>query len=291
MSELIEPPLKETASLLRAAKHARCKDKSALIDKEKDKIVLFNGGIYVLYNYNEHSLTWGVDYYTYKMIAATTDRYDIIISHNTFSIVEPDGRLDLRLSECREQHANHYEYFMKTHVDLTDRSEEEINAVHLGVLAAEIQRKLLDAPSAEQIKGRESQHRGILRTELYRELSKISNHIYYDAKKGKLSTEISFPTITENRITSYGGTPRFAKFPCVDGRVRETFTEYFYYLFEGIFERHADEDAPMWIWARLLEEIRRVFPHLTVECGSLKGLMPQITIRFNIDVSLPKMIQ
>ena len=291
MSELIEPAEnKETASLLRATKHTHRKDKSALIDKKIDKIVLFNGGIFILYDYNKHSLTWAVDYYTYKLIATTTDRFDITTSHNSFCIIEPDGKLDMRVSACKEQHIRHYEHFMKTHIDLTDRSEEEINAMHLEVLTAEIHRKMLDTPSIGQIKDRENQHRGILRTELYREFSKISDNIYNAAKKGKLTTSVSFTPISESRLCGYVGLPRFYKSPCADGRVRETFAEYFYYLFEGIYERHADEDEPMWIWARILEQIRGVFPHLIIECGPMERLMPQIMIRFDIDVSLPKLI-
>ena len=292
MSELIEPPLedKETASVLHVAKNRFNREDSAIFDKNRDKIVLYDGGIYVLYDYNRHRLTFAVDYYTYKLLAPTTDRFSITTGHNVFSITEPGGRLDMRMSTSREQHYSHYEYFMKTHIDLTDKTEDEINAFHLEILKVAIHRKMVDIPSIEQIKAREVQHRSILRGDLYKTLCTISDKIYETAKKGKLAVSISFTTITEKRITAYGALPRFAKFPCGDGRLRETFVEYFHYLFEGIYKRHADEEEPIWIWARIVEQVRGIFPHLIVDCGSMEELMPKVLIRFNIDVSLQEII-
>ena len=59
---------------------------------------------------------------------------------------------------------------------------------------------------------------------------------------------------------------------------------------EGIYTRHADEVGSDWFSARLVEQVRSVFPHLNVNFIRTTDLMPHIQIHIPVEIDLPKLV-
>jgi hypothetical protein len=284
MSELIEPPTgeSETEKILHVATHSLEPRKTT-----NKKIVLFNGGIYVLLG-NE-SLQWGYDYYSYKF--APSDEYDILkYTHTSFALIHHKKELDLRISNLKEVHEEHYEYYMKTHLDLTGKPEAEINALHLKIIEEGLKKSHLNIPSAQEIEEREKFHRNYIQEQILNTLMKISEEIYKVIKKREVAVKIKFPLITKERITQYGFKSPYAEYPCSDGVIRRDFVEYFAFLMEGIYTRHSDEVGSDWFSARLVEQVRGVFPHLNVGFIRTTDLLPHIQIHIPVEIDLPKLV-
>lgn len=284
MSELIEPPANEneTEKILHVATHSVGKPNTT-----GKKIVLFNGGIYILLG--SESLQWGYDYYSYKF--SPSDEFDILkYTHSSFALIHHKKELDLRVSNLKEVHEEHYEYYMKTHLDLTGKSEEEINALHLKIIEERLKRSHLNIPTGQDIEEREKFHRNYIQEKIIETLMKISEEIYKAIKKKEIDVKIKFPLITKERITQYGLKSPYSEYPCSDGVIRRDFVEYFAFLMEGIYKRHADEEWSDWFSARLVEQVRCVFPHLNVNFIRTTDLMPHIQIHIPVEIDLPKLV-
>ena len=179
---------------------------------------------------------------------------------------------------------------MKTHIDLTGKPEEEIHAHHLKIIEEGLKKSHLNIPSAQEIEEREKFHRNYIQEQILNVLMKISDEIYKVIKKKEVSVKIKFPLITKDRITQFGIRPPHSQYPCSDGVIRQDFTEYFAFLMEEIYTRHTDEEGSDWFSARLVEQVRGVFPHLNVDAVRTTDLMPHIIISIPVEIDLPKLV-
>lgn len=248
-------------------------------------IVLYNEAIYVVGKQHEHSdfsLHWGADYFSWKTAGGT---YNALFKNALFS-VDPNEKLMRYYRTLYTTTMSEEEAYLHYTVKKKDIKESDVYTIHTTMLKARIVRKLLDTPSKEQLLAREHTHRSLIKQKIEEMLLEISGTLYATAAKGKQAVHLAFETINETHITDFKKYPRYERGQCADGKIRESFSEYVYYLCEQIFERHADETDPkMWIGARLAERVRALYPHLVVQVFAEKYIFPRIEIQMNIDVS------
>jgi hypothetical protein len=97
---------------------------------------------------------------------------------------------------------------------------------------------------------------------------------------------LCFDDISEINITAGGKAPNFKDYPCSDGKIRNTFSAYFYFLFEKIYKREADEISDQdWLGVKLVEKCKNIYPHLNFHYEGSDTLLPKIIIKLNIDTS------
>lgn len=246
-------------------------------DDKPLSIVVYNQHIYVVGGKNDN-LHWAADYFNWIIGGRT---YESLMSDAHFSLEPNDKKLKYyRCVETTMSPTEAYAHYISNRKII---SASEVYATHIELLKSTIIKKMLDIPTKKEIAEREKSHADIIKSAIEKTLLQISPTLYKAASNAKQYVIIDF-NINESILTSCKRYPRFINIPCADGTVRESFNDYVYYVCEKIFERHTDDTDPkLWIGSRLAERIRKLFPHLTVECVPSANVFPDIRINMNIE--------
>lgn len=241
------------------------------------QIVVYNQHIYVVGGSNKN-LHWGTDYFNWKIGGRT---YEALMGDASFSIEKDDKALKYyRYVQTTMSPTEAYAHYISNRKII---SESEVHATHIELLKSTIIKKMLDIPSKEEIAEREKSHADIIKSQIEKSLLLISPSLYKAASNAKQCIVVEF-SLNEAILTNHKKYPRFINIPCADGTVRESFNDYVYYVCGQIFERHTDDTDPkLWIGSRLAERIRKLFPHLSVECVPSANVFPDIRIGMNIE--------
>ena len=169
---------------------------------------------------------------------------------------------------------------------IDDTSDENLGKIHLELLKTRLFSNVMPNISKDEIISREEHHRAKIVKDIGLYIEKISAHLYKMADSGIQILRICFDDINEQTITDGGKHPPFSGYPCSDGKVRSNFIEYFYFLFEKIYKREADEISDQdWLGLRLVEKCKNIHPHLHFSYESSKSLLPKVVLNLNIDTS------
>ena len=264
---------------------------------DTDDIIIYNDTLFILMPMSRNRMYgrcdsfWAVDYYqyiTYKIRENITDALSIgtkfMIEHSTKKLSFSGA-----YEETDAGKKKLYLHYLENVVKIKDKSEENLNRLHSNLLQKRVLRKLLNMPSKSEIIEREIQHRNIILREIDKKIKSIPAMLYASADEGLIKIGVKFHQIAENIITNRGALPRYEKSPCADGKVREKFVDYVYYLFEEIYHKHIDEgdDPHLWIGARIIEQLRVIYPHLVISCiAACEYIVPCIVFDLNIDTSV-----
>jgi hypothetical protein len=243
------------------------------------QIVVYNQHIYVVGGENKN-LQWASDYFNWK-IGGGKYTEESFMEDASFSIEKDNKALKYyRYVQTTMSPTEAYAHYISNRKII---SESEVPATHLELLKSTIIKKMLDIPSKEEIAEREKSHADIIKSQIEKSLLLISPSLYKAASNAKQSIVVEF-SLNEAILTNQKKYPRFINIPCADGTVRESFNDYVYYVCGQIFERHTDDTDPkLWIGSRLAERIRKLFPHLSVECVPSANVFPDIRIGMNIE--------
>jgi hypothetical protein len=266
-------------------------------DEEKDDIIVYNDMLLILVPINRNrvygssQVFWALDYYQYRTAKIRDNRMNPIDIGTKYTIDIPNKTVSTTSSfdETTLTKQKLYEHYLINLVKVEDKSETNLHKIHYELLRKRVLRKLLNMPSKQEIVECELQHRNNIHKEIDRKIKDIPKLLYAYADQGSTNIPIKFNYITEAVITSRGMLPRFDKCPCADGKMREKFVDYVYYLFEELYHKHIDEgdDPHMWIGARIIEQLRVIYPHLNMICVPLSdSIVPGIVIDLNIDTSV-----
>lgn len=266
-------------------------------DKDKDDIIVYNDMLLIIVPMNRNKIYgsstsfWALDYYQYRTAKIRDNRTDPIDIGTKYSIDK--AKREMSASSTFEETGftkqKLYEHYLTNLVKVEDKSEANLHKIHYELLRKRVLRKLLNIPSKQEIIERELQHRNNIHKEIDKKIKEISKLLYAYADQGSTKIPIKFNYITEAVITSRGTLPQFDKCPCADGKVRDNFVDYTYYLFEELYHKHIDEsdDPHLWIGARIIEQLRVIYPHLNMICVPLSGsIVPGIVFDLNIDTSV-----
>jgi hypothetical protein len=258
-------------------------------------IVIYNTKLLILLpvsSYEECESYWGVDYYDYKTQMVIDGKVDAVKCHNEFMIDHNSRELVYRGEmsvTTKENKKKNYQYYITNIEYIRDKSNENLDRIHYELLRKRVLRKYLNVPTKDEILKRELEHRNKLRVEIDKVLNDLPSLLYQCADKGLIDFYVNFRNVCEKNITGYGALPRIDKCPCGDGKIREKFDDYVYYLFEELYHKHIDEgDNPhLWVGARVMEQLKKIYPHLTMNCEPCAPEMyvPRIRILFDIDLS------
>lgn len=261
----------------------------------KYDIVIFNSKLLILLpvsSYKDCKSYWGVDYYNYRTHNIIDAECDAVKYNNDFLLDVSSRELSYRGEMSLTTNANkkkNYEYYIANIQVVNDKSNENLDRVHYELLRKRVLKKFLDVPTKDEILKRELEHRNKIRYEIDKVLNDLPTLLYQCADKGLVDFRINFRNVCQKYITMYGALPRIEKHPCSDGKVRGTFDEYVYYLFEDLYHKHIDEgeDPHLWVGARIMEQLKKIYPHLPMSCESCAHEMyvPQIRVHFDVDLS------
>jgi hypothetical protein len=299
MSELIYRSDDEDDTIPEAQSYGSdvvCEDDNGY-NNEKDDIVIYNDMLLIIMPMNRSSIYnrcdsfWAVDYYQYRTYKIRDNTDDPITIGTKFCIEHSAKvmRFTGGFDETDLAKKKLYTHYIENVVKIEDKSEENLHKLHCDLLRKRVLRKLLNTPSKDEIIERELQHRNIIHREIEKKITGIPALLYACAEEGCTNVSIKFHQVIENIIINRGALPRFEKCPCADGKVREKFMDYVYYLFEELYHKHLDEgdDPHLWIGARIIEQLREIYPHLNISCVSTSGyIVPCIVFSLNIDTSV-----
>lgn len=225
------------------------------------KVVIYRNRIYAVrkeYRYNTSSYYVGTEYYTY------IHKFGRGSFETTFSIDFENSEFTAYRMSNVSSSADLFSDYMETVVDISEKTDAEINAIHSTLLAETIRKRLSDVPSQAERADREAQHRSNVLQSIQTALHEIPEKVYDAASKGVSHIDVEF-SIREYNLTQFDRLPRFEKVPCADGVERPRFTDYaLYLLFETYGTPPAGTTPRDWIAERLSEKIHKLFPHFTV---------------------------
>jgi hypothetical protein len=264
-------------------------------DISKYNIVIYNNKLLILLpvsSYEEYQAFWGVDYYAYRTQMLLEKKCDAIKCSNDFLMDRSSRELTYKGESSvitNENKKKNYQHYVTNVEYVKDKSCDNLDKIHYELLRKRVLRKYLNVPTKDEILKRELEHRNKIRVEIDKVLRDLPTLLYECADKGLVDFCVNFRNVSERYITVYGALPRIERHPCGDGKVRETFEDYLYYLFEDLYHKHIDEgdDPHMWVGARVVEQLKKIYPHLSMSCESSTPEMfvPRIKITFDVDLS------
>lgn len=248
-----------------------------LIDEQ---VIIYGNRLYVTLH-SGNKLIWIKDYYLYK--SGKTEDYVNVSFHvdlNKKHFVSYSNSVD-------EEYKKKLFYgFLNVVQIIEDTSEENLGKIHLGLLKDRLLNKVIESISNDEIISREEHHRVKILKDIDLYIQKISAHLYKMTDDGIQTLRICFDDINEISITDGGKTPNFKDYPCSDGKIRNAFSTYFYFLFEKIYKKEADEISDQdWLGVKLVEKCKNIYPHLSFHYETSNSLLPKIILKLNIDTS------
>jgi hypothetical protein len=243
------------------------------------QVIIYNNRLCIT-RYNGNSLVWVKDYYLYKINEKYTEDNWFHINLNYKQLINfGDGSDD-------DYKTTLYYGFLNSVQFIDDTSDENLGKVHLELLKKCLINKALSTISKDDIIARETQHRNKILQKIVEYINKVSNAIYNMVEKGMEVLHICFNEINEKTITNDGKLPQYTEYPCSDGRIRSTFSEYFYFLLENEYIRKTDDISYQeWIGLYLIERCNAIFPHIKFIYKETDTLLPIIILHLNIDTS------
>jgi hypothetical protein len=245
--------------------------------KRDKQIIIYNNQICIT-SYNGNSLVWVKDYYLYKINEDYVQDNWFHINLNYRHLINfGDGSDD-------ERKTTMYYGFLNTVQFIDDTSDENIGKVHLELLKNRLINRVINTVSNQDIISREVYHRDKILKYISGYINQISSKIYSIVEIGIDVLQIRFDGMTEKLITNDGKMPAYLEYPCSDGKIRKTFSEYFYFLLEKLHNRTPDVVIDQeWIGRYLIERCNNIFPHIQFICKQTDSLLPIIILYLNID--------
>ncbi len=247
---------------------------------KKDKqIIIYNNQICIT-RYNGNSLLWVKDYYLHKINEVYTEGNWFHINLNYRHLINfGDGSDD-------QQKTAMYYGFLNTIKFIDDTSDENIGKIHLELLKGRLINRVINTISREDIVERENIHRNKIIKSIDSYIIQISPKIYQIVEKNIDVLYIRFNEINEKGITENGKIKPYSEYQCSDGKIRSTFSEYFYFLLEKLQKRTSDDIIDQeWVGRYLIKRCTDIFPHIQFTYTQSNSLLPIIVLNLNIDTS------
>jgi hypothetical protein len=246
-----------------------------LIDNQ---IIIYSNRIYIT-KHSGNKLIRVKDYYLYK--SGKTDEYDIEfhLDINKKHLINYNDPVN------NEYRTKLFYGFLSSIKIIEDTSDENLGKIHLELLKTRLYNKVIPSISKEEILVREEYHRTKILKDINLYIEKISPNLYKMADDGIQILRLCFDDINDLTITDSGKMRQFSEYPCSDGKIRNTFIEYFYFILEKAFKREEDDISDQdWIGIHLVEKCRKIYPHLHFSYEVSKSLLPKVILNLNIDI-------
>ncbi len=242
------------------------------------QIIVYDNRLFITFHIG-NNLVWIKDYYLYK--TGKIDEYNIsfCLDLNKKQFINYSEKSD------DEYKRKLFHRFLNSVKIIDDTSDENLGKIHLELLKTRLFNKVVPNISKDEIILREEQHRTKIFKDINLYFEKISPHLYKIADDGFQLLRISFNDINELTITDNGKLPQFKDYPCSDGKIRNNFVEYVYFLFEKEIKRNVDDISDQdWIGNYLVDKCRKIYPHLHFSYETSTILLPNINLNMNIDL-------
>lgn len=123
--------------------------------------------------------------------------------------------------------------FMKT---CTRVRFKDLQATIRDCLACRIKQSMVY--TAEQRRYDEEEHLKRFRKHIQERLNSLMDSLYSAASEGRHEVVLRFDALSERTLTDSNKVPIRYEYPCVDGTIRKTFSEYLVYLFYQLYPKH-----------------------------------------------------
>jgi hypothetical protein len=245
-----------------------------------DKQIFIYSNQLCISSHTGNKLIWVRDYYNYKF--SKDDDYD-----NLFHINLCEKKLKKFSDKVDDDYKTKLYYgFLNTIQFIDDTFDENLGKIHLELLKKRLIDRVVQTVSNQDIISRETQHMKKIIEFIDNYIKQLSLKIYSMVENGIEVLHIKFNEIDEKTITSIDKIPRFKEHPCSDGKLRQTFSEYFYFLLENEYSRKPDDLIDQeWAGRYLVQRCNTIFPHIKFTCKYTDTLLPIVILNLDIDTS------